>query len=58
MCGENSRKPSGHVNPVRDMKVNMGFIARVMCYSTDRCGTSVVLPALHFPGTNPSADND
>jgi hypothetical protein len=25
MCAENSRKPSGHVNPVRDMKVNMGL---------------------------------
>lgn len=25
MCAENSRKPSGHVNPERDMKVNMGL---------------------------------
>jgi hypothetical protein len=25
MCAENSRKPSGHVNPVSDMKVNMGL---------------------------------
>jgi hypothetical protein len=27
MCAENSRKPSGHVNPVRDMKVNTGLKA-------------------------------
>lgn len=56
MCAENSRKPSGHVNPERDMKVNIGLKA-VSCVQQQETRVGLATDALSSARRDPSADN-